>query len=73
MRYHEKLEEFNFYWYIIQALLGRRPWIEIKHLVNLKNASVWGMQKSVKNSLSLNTESEAANRLFQNVAKPGSE
>ncbi|CAF2083702.1 unnamed protein product [Brassica napus] len=76
-RYQEKIQELLFYWYITETLSGRRPWMEIQHLVNPKKTSAWRMKKRVKNGSTLKIQNEskarvAATELFQNVAKPGS-
>lgn len=75
-KYHKKIQEFLFYWYITEALSGR-PWTEIKNMVDPKKSSAWSMRKRVKNGLTLKIQSGtearfAAKKLFKKVAKPGS-
>ncbi|KAL0794806.1 hypothetical protein Bca101_066183 [Brassica carinata] len=77
-RYRETIQELLFYCYITEALSGRLPWIEIKHLVNPEKTSAWRMKKRVKTGSTLKIQSEsearfAGKELFLNVAKPGEE
>lgn len=70
-KYHEKIQDSLFFF-------SGRPWMEIQHLVDPGKASAWNMKKRLKMGLALKiqTESEArvaGKKLFQNVAKPGSE
>ncbi|CAA7056634.1 unnamed protein product [Microthlaspi erraticum] len=76
-KYHEKIQDSLFFWYITEALSGR-PWIEIQHLVDPEKASAWSMKKMLQKGLALKLQSESEARilgkkLFLNVARPGSE